>query len=103
MTPEKECYAVIFTGTKSENTKGYDEAAMAMFQLATEQEGFISIEFSQMGDNSITVSYWDSLESIQKWKNNPKHKIVQEKGQSTWYKNYSVKVAKVLREYSFGD
>ncbi|NRB40858.1 MAG: antibiotic biosynthesis monooxygenase [Pseudomonadales bacterium] len=101
MPPEKECFAVIFTGTKSENTKGYDEAAMAMFKLATEQEGFISIEFSQMGETSITVSYWHSLESIQNWKNHPKHKIVQEKGNSTWYKNYTVKVAKVLREYSF--
>jgi heme-degrading monooxygenase HmoA len=75
---------------------------MKMFQLAMEQEGFISIDHSQMGDNSITVSYWQSLESIQNWKDYPDHKVIQEKGQSTWYKNYTVKVAKVLRDYSFG-
>jgi heme-degrading monooxygenase HmoA len=75
---------------------------MKMFQLAMEQEGFISIDHSQMGDNSITVSYWQSLESIQNWKDHPDHKVIQEKGQSTWYKNYTVKVAKVLRDYSFG-
>ena len=103
MPQNKECYAVIFTSTKSENQNGYDEAAIAMFELATSQEGFLSIEHSQMGNNSITISYWESLESIQKWIDNPKHKSVQEKGQSTWYENYTVKVAKVLREYSFGN
>jgi heme-degrading monooxygenase HmoA len=103
MRPEKECYAVIFTGSKSEDIEGYDEAAMEMFQLASQQDGFISIDFSQMGNDSITVSYWESLESIQQWKNHPQHKIVQDKGQSTWYKNYTVKVAKVVREYSFAN
>jgi heme-degrading monooxygenase HmoA len=75
---------------------------MKMFHLAMKQEGFISIDHSQMGDNSITVSYWQSLESIQNWKDHPDHKVIQEKGQTTCYKNYTVKVAKVLREYSFG-
>ena len=64
MSESKECYAVIFKGTKSENKAGYDEAAMAMFELATKQDGFISIDYSQMGDESITISYWDSLEAI---------------------------------------
>lgn len=102
MTTDKECYDVIFTSTKTENQKGYDDAAMSMFQLAMEQEGFISIDHSQMEGASITISYWESLESIKNWKNHPKHLIVQKKGQSTWYKNYTVKIAKVIREYNFG-
>ncbi|OUM89395.1 antibiotic biosynthesis monooxygenase family protein [Parageobacillus thermoglucosidasius] len=49
----------------------------------------------------ITVSYWDSLATIQQWKENAAHKIAQEKGKQQWYERYSVRGRKAKREYDF--
>ncbi len=100
MESEHDCYVVIFTATRGENTEGYEEMAMEMVNLAMQQEGFLNIEHAQMGDTSITLSYWDSEEAIKNWKNNSRHQVAQEKGKNGWYKNYSIKVAKVTRQYS---
>ena len=93
-------YAVIFTSEISETTEGYNEMADRMEILAKEQVGFLGVE-SARNEIGITVSYWKDLDSIQKWKQNLDHKIAQDKGRFTWYKNYTVRIALVERHYSF--
>jgi heme-degrading monooxygenase HmoA len=93
-------YAVIFTSTRTEVEAGYAEMAMKMVELAKVQPGFIGIE-SARSEIGITVSYWESLEVIKNWKANMEHFEAQEKGRTTWYKNYKVRIAKVEREYEF--
>lgn len=93
-------YAVIFTSTRTEIDSGYAEMANKMVELAKAQPGYIGME-SARSEIGITVSYWESLEAIQKWKANLDHLEAQEKGKTTWYKNYKVRIAKVEREYEF--
>lgn len=93
-------YAVIFTSTRTEVEEGYAEMAMRMVELAKQQPGFIGLE-SARSEMGITVSYWESLEAIKTWKENTEHLLAQEKGKTTWYKNYKVRIAKVEREYEF--
>jgi heme-degrading monooxygenase HmoA len=93
-------YAVIFTSTRTEIEDGYAEMANKIVELAKIQSGFIGLE-SARSEIGITVSYWKSLEAIQKWKANLDHIEAQEKGKTTWYKNYKVRIAKVEREYEF--
>ncbi len=93
-------YAVIFTSIQTETTEGYAEMAQQMETLAKEQKGFIGIE-SARNDIGITVSYWESLEAIQQWKQHTDHLIAQRKGIKNWYAYYNVKICKVEREYSF--
>ena len=93
-------YAVIFTSTRTEVEAGYAEMAIKMVELAKAQPGFIGME-SARSEIGITVSYWESLEAIQNWKANMEHLEAQEKGKTTWYKNYKVRIAKVEREYEF--
>ena len=93
-------YAVIFTSTRTEEEAGYAEMAIKMVELAKAQPGFIGIE-SARSEIGITVSYWESLEVIKNWKANMEHFEAQEKGRTTWYKNYKVRIAKVEREYEF--
>ena len=93
-------YAVIFTSTRTEVEAGYAEMAIKMVELATAQPGFIGME-SARSEIGITVSYWESLEAIRNWKANMEHLEAQEKGKTTWYKNYKVRIAKVEREYEF--
>ena len=94
-------YAVIFTSTRTEVEAGYTEMAIKMVELAKAQPGYIGME-SARSEIGITVSYWESLEAIKNWKANMEHLEAQEKGRTTWYKNYKVRIAKVEREYEFG-
>jgi heme-degrading monooxygenase HmoA len=93
-------YAVIFTSTRTEVEAGYAEMAIKMVELAKAQPGYIGME-SARSEIGITVSYWESLEAIKNWKANMEHLEAQEKGRTTWYKNYKVRIAKVEREYEF--
>lgn len=98
---EPPYYAVIFTSTRTENNDSYAEMAQRMVELAREQPGFIGVE-SARDAIGITVSYWKDLEAIRNWKRNGEHLLAQEKGRSDWYKGYTVRIAVVEREYSFG-
>ncbi len=93
-------YAVIFTSTLSEMTDGYEAMAERMVELAQNEPGFLGIE-SARNDIGITVSYWKDLNAIQQWRQNLEHLEAQSKGKSTWYKNYTIRIALVEREYSF--
>jgi heme-degrading monooxygenase HmoA len=93
-------YAVIFTSKRTSIDDGYAEIATKMEDLAKQQEGFLGVE-SARSDIGITVSYWKDIESIRNWKRNIDHIEAQQKGRSTWYDNYTVRIALVEREYNF--
>lgn len=97
MTPY---YAVIFTSIQSENTKGYDDMAHQMENLASKQPGFLGVESSR-NSIGITVSFWESLEAIKNWKQQTNHLVAQQKGIQDWYSWYKVRICKVEREYEF--
>jgi len=99
-TPKPPYYAVIFTSIKTDDDKGYTMMSNKMVELAKLQEGFLGIEFAR-NELGITVSYWNSLEAIQCWKQNVDHTEAREKGRSTWYKQFKVRISKVERDYSF--
>lgn len=99
-TPVAPYYAVIFTSHRTEGDNGYEETAAAMNKLAAVQPGFLGIE-SAREEVGITVSYWDSLESIAAWKQNTRHLIAQKNGKDIWYAGYHVRICRVEREYEF--
>jgi heme-degrading monooxygenase HmoA len=93
-------YAVIFTSTRTAVDDGYAEMAEYMVALAKNQEGFLGVE-SARNETGITVSYWENLEAIAKWKAHAEHQLAQQKGINEWYAWYKVRICKVEREYSF--
>ncbi len=100
MTPTTPYYAVIFTSVRTEGDHGYGDMANQMEALAKQQPGFLSVE-SARETVGITVSYWESLDAIAKWKANTDHLFAQRKGRSDWYKQYKVRICLVEREYGF--
>ncbi|GGK14288.1 antibiotic biosynthesis monooxygenase [Yeosuana aromativorans] len=100
MNKKPPYYAVIFTSTHSEYTHGYQEMAEQMELLAKQQKGFLGME-SARDRVGITISYWDSLDAIKKWKQHSSHLIAQQKGRQDWYNWYDVKICRVEHEYSF--
>ena len=99
-TPEPPYYAVIISSLRSEGDRGYAEMAQRMVALAAGQPGFLGVESARGADGlGITVSYWANEEAIAAWKAHAEHQPAQEAGKRTWYDDYRVRVAKVVRAY----
>ena len=99
-TPQPPYYAVIFSTLRTDVDQGYEETAKRMEDLAKEQEGYLGIEYAR-NEIGITVSYWNSLEAIAKWKNNIEHASAREKGRALWYSKYQLRICKVERDYGY--
>ncbi|ODQ79851.1 hypothetical protein BABINDRAFT_166951 [Babjeviella inositovora NRRL Y-12698] len=91
----------------------YDAMGDRMLELATIQKGFLGVESvrdtaTTTGKDGhtpvrfgITISYWETLEDIRAWKRESEHLEAQRKGKAQWYENYTTRISKVEREYSF--
>jgi len=99
-TPPPPYYTVIFTSTKTNKEEEYLEMSDKMLAMASKQKGFLGVE-SARETIGITVSYWSDLDAIKKWKENASHKVAREKGRENWYQSFSVRIAKVERDYFF--
>ncbi|WP_127491604.1 antibiotic biosynthesis monooxygenase family protein [Paenibacillus glycanilyticus] len=96
------CYAVIFSSQRTDGDHGYGAMSDKMEELAAKQPGFLSVESVRDASGAgITISYWESLEAIQNWRQNGLHQVAQEKGKQAWYEIYNVKICKVERAYSY--
>ncbi|WP_108422459.1 antibiotic biosynthesis monooxygenase family protein [Flagellimonas amoyensis] len=100
MELEKPYYAVIFTNLRTEGDDGYAQMALEMEELAQQQPGFLGLESARDG-LGITISYWESLEAIAKWKANMDHRQAQRNGIKKWYSWYKTRICRVEREYEF--
>ncbi|MGG1400815.1 antibiotic biosynthesis monooxygenase [Bacillus salipaludis] len=100
-TPDPPYYAVIFSSDRTDGDMGYAKMADKMVELASGHHGFLGMESARDEGLGITVSYWDSLESIREWKENSAHKIAQDKGKTVWYKNFALRVCRVERHSFF--
>ena len=99
-TPKPPYYAVIFSSIRTDVDKGYAEMSDLMVELAKQQKGFLGVE-SARNELGITVSYWQNLESIKKWKQHYEHRIAQSRGRFEWYKHYKTRISKVEIDYGF--
>jgi len=93
-------YAVIFRAQINQLDKNYTEMASRMKELALGKYGCIDFVSVTEGTQEIAISYWQNLEQIQKWKQDPEHITAQALGTSTWYKSYKVQIVEIMREYS---
>jgi heme-degrading monooxygenase HmoA len=96
-------YAVVFTSLRTDpDDDGYAKTADRMEQLARDQPGFLGVESARGADGvGITVSYWDSLESIRRWREHAEHKLAQRDGKAKWYASYGLRVCRVEEEIHF--
>lgn len=74
--------------------------ATRMLDLAQQQPGFLGVD-SARSDTGITVSYWRDEDAIAQWKTQLDHLEARKKGKSSFYDAFTVRIAKVVRAYSF--
>jgi heme-degrading monooxygenase HmoA len=102
-TPRPPYYAVIFSSLRTDNdAEGYAVMAQRMLELAAEQPGFLGIESVRDGDGQgMTVSYWQTLESIQAWGRHAEHRLAQAAGKAKWYQMFRTRICRVEHETYF--
>lgn len=49
---------------------------------------------------SVSLSYWETLASLEKWKMYPKHQEAKERAKWDWYKEYSIEVCEICTSYA---
>jgi heme-degrading monooxygenase HmoA len=98
-TPEPPYTAVIFSSSRTPGDHGYEHMSARMDQLAAGQPGYLGHESAHEDAFGITVSYWVDHHAAAAWKQVAEHLVAQERGRSTWYADYTVRVATVERDY----
>ena len=93
-------YAVIFTADVAILDADYSRTAEQLRELALQHYGCREFISCCEGASEIAISYWDSEEQIQAWKQDIEHLAAQRAGRERWYRSYRVQVVEVKREYS---
>ena len=107
MTSEKSKkdaqYAVIFPNQRTkDDAKGYAKVAKRMIELVEQQPGCLGFDSARDEQGfGITVSYWDSMESIKAWSEHGEHLAAQLNGRGTWYAGYDLYITKIEHMHSF--
>lgn len=101
--PNTPYWTVIFVNQRTDvDDLGYAAIADRMEELVEQQPGCLGFDSARDQEGfGITVSYWDSLDSIQAWKNEPEHVQARTLGREKWYAHYDLHVARVERSYTF--
>ena len=97
-------YAVIFRSIRTQNYEVlYQEHAEKMERLVKEIKGYLGHQSHRdpITREGLTISYFDSLDSIRTWREHPEHLKTQGFGRTIFYVFYDVKVVKVEREYEW--
>lgn len=90
-------YAVIFKATAAEFDAEYFSTAARLKELAFEKydcQDFVSVT---QGGEEIAISYWQTMQQIKNWKNDPEHRQAQAMGRKKWYKKFTVEICEVIR------
>jgi heme-degrading monooxygenase HmoA len=102
-TPAPPYYAALFTSVRTpDDPEGYAAMAERMVELASAQPGFLGVESVRgEGGVGITISYWDSLESVRRWGRHAEHLVAQQAGRSRWYQTFRLRVCRVEADRLF--
>ncbi len=87
--------AVIFeVYPNAEGKDEYLEIAAGLRDFLQDRDGFISIERFQ------SLVFWRDEEAIKQWRNLLEHRSAQQKGKTSLFHSYRIRVAEVVRDYS---
>jgi len=96
--------AVIFeVYPTAEGKAEYLEIAAQLRSFLQNRDGFISIErFQSLTDEGkiLSLSFWRDEDAIKDWRNLLVHRAAQRKGKECLFRNYRIRVANIVRDYS---
>ena len=95
---------VIFEVKPTEDGKAsYLKMAEDLKVELAKADGFISGErYESLNEKGklLSINIWKDEESLEKWRNNPMHRMSQKAGNKELFEKYNIKVVSVIRNYS---
>ena len=92
----------IFRSLRTDHSEhDYEQWAKRMDDLVVTMPGYVS-HTSFRDDASgkgVTISYFDSMEHLVAWKEEPLHREAQALGRTEFYSEYEIEVAEIVRNY----
>ena len=81
----------------------YGEWSERMDQLVSTMPGYIThVSFREESTGrGITVSYFESMDALEHWREDPAHREAQALGRSNFYEEYEIEVAEIVRHYDW--
>ncbi|CTQ59241.1 MAG: antibiotic biosynthesis monooxygenase [Roseibium album] len=99
--------AVIFEVIPHADKKqNYLDTAAEIRPLLEEIDGFVSVErFQSLSDPEklLSVSFFRDEEALNEWRRLTAHRKAQQIGRTSYFKDYRLRVAHVLRDYGMDD
>jgi len=99
--------AVIFELEPREGMMGpYLEIAAELKPILEQIDGFISVErFESLTTPGkyVSISFWRDEEAVKRWRQQANHRRAQHKGRSEIFRDYRLRVAKVIRDYTIDE
>lgn len=86
-----------------EGKEEYLQLAGELRSMTEKFDGLISIErFQSLVDENkiLSLSFWRDEKAIKAWRNVTEHRIAQQKGKTSLFNSYRIRVAEVARDYS---
>lgn len=87
----------------ADRTQEYLELAGALKSELEQIDGFISIErFASLTEEGklLSLSVWRDEEAVRRWRTLESHRQAQARGRGGIFRNYRLRVAQVLRDYT---
>ena len=97
-------FVVIFRSRRSEeHDDAYAEWSRLMADAVLESEGYVDhVSFRDpVTREGVTIAHFESEDSISRWRGLPDHRRAQELGRESFYLDYTVEVAEVVRTHSW--
>jgi heme-degrading monooxygenase HmoA len=69
-------------------------------------DGFISVERFESLTNKgkfVSLSFWRDDEAVKRWRTHLNHQAAQQEGKQHVFKDFRIRVAEVIRDYSLKD
>ena len=99
--------AVIFeVWPKPEHRERYLDEAAAMREAVQTIDGFVSVErFESLTEPGkiLSLSVFEDESALDAWRRMPAHRRAQALGRSEYFRDYRLRVTRVLRDYGLDD
>jgi len=78
------------------------EVGQRMYALASSMPGFVSYkDFTAEDGESVAIVEFESLETLEAWREHPEHRIAQRQGRDRFFTEYRILVCTPVRDYAF--
>ncbi len=95
--------AVIFeVQPHDQHRQHYLDAAAALKPILASIDGFISVERFQSlttPGKILSLSFFEDEAALERWRNIPEHRRAQALGRSSYFSDYRLRIAGVIRDY----